>query len=139
MSASKLHRATSALLAASLLAGSTAASAATSAQTVHQISPWAALSVFGTQSSRAAVCGASAASAAAAQGGQPGCVLPAVDAPVVPQAAAQPGVAAPAYLPVAGQAGLPPLLLALAAIATGAFLLAFNLNDDDEDVPISPA
>lgn len=135
MSASTPRRVISALAAASLLCGSTAASAA-AGPTTAQISPWAVLSVFGTQSSKATVCGAAASSTAAAQNGRPGCVLPALDAPPAPPPAEQAVVPA-AYPAVAGEMGIPPLLLALAAIATGAFLLAMN-GDDDEDAPLSP-
>ena len=134
MSASNSCRITMALMAGSLLFSSTAASAQ---QPASQISPWAALSVFGTQSSKAAVCGASTATTAAAQNDRPGCVLPVVDAPAVPVAD---GAVVPlAPIPVAGSTGVPPLLLALAVIATGAFLLAMNDDDEDDDIPISPS
>ena len=70
-----------ALVAGSLLFGSTAAAASTVA-TVQQPSPWAILTAMSGGAPAAAMCG-SAATSAAAQG-PGGCVLPVVDASPVP-------------------------------------------------------
>ena len=134
MSASVPSRIIAAALAASLLFGATAASGATRVPTTSQINPWAALSVFGTQSSQDGLCAATA--GGAPQAGQPGCVLPALDAPPAPPATQATPVPTGAML-YPGEAGVPPLLLALAAIATGVFLLAMN-DDDAVDQPVSP-
>ncbi len=114
---------------------------------LSSIDPLVSLSVFGTSSSRAAVCAAGTAAAGAAAtaaataaqpGARPGCVLPVLD-----QAAPPPVMQAPMQAPMVatgggiGIGGLLPLL-ALAGLGVLAFLL---LNDDDEDNdnPISPS
>lgn len=125
-----------ALLAGGLLFSSIAASAAPLATSSAPVSPWVALSAFGSEASQASLCGAAAAiaaqGAAVVQGapGQPGCVLPVVDqVPVAP-----PPSAVPPPPPAAGL-GFSPLLLALAAIAAGILIYAL----DDNDRPESPA
>lgn len=110
------------------------------------VDPLLSLSVFGTSSSRAAVCAAGAASAAAtaaaaaaaaAQPGPgPGCVLPVLD-PVPPPVVQTPV----AVQPVAVGGGFSPgaLLPMLGILALGA-LAVFLLDDGDDDIrnPVSP-
>lgn len=125
------------------LLGSSVASAAP-----RTVDPLVALSVFGSSSSRAAVCagGAQAAAAAGAAvaaqaGAQPGCVLPMVDAAPPPVAESVPMGMAPVAPVGSGSAlGMLPLLLGLAAIAGAAALLLAGNNDPDDDirVPLSP-
>ncbi len=102
------------------------------------VDPLVSLSVFGTSSSRAAVCaaGASAAAtagAAAAVQAPPGagCVLPVLDAAPVAQAPVV-GVE-----PVRRGLGIVPILLGAAALAGLAYLLLDD-DDDDDDDSISP-
>ena len=135
---------TSAFIAVSMLASS----AATAAPRV--VDPLVALSVFGTQESRSAVCAAGSAAAAAAgtaaaaqAGAAPGCVLPAVDAPP-PVAVVEPAPPVAVVEPVAvggGGIGVLPLLLGLAAIAAAVALLAKGGGNDNDEiiVPVSPS
>jgi hypothetical protein len=123
-----------AAVALALCVNSTAAAAATTAR-LNNVSPLVALSVLGSDASRAALCGsaAAAASAATAQGAAPGCVLPVVDAvppPVVETAPPPVAVAAPV---AAGGFGVPWILLGLlGAIVVGAVLSDRADDEDDE-------
>lgn len=141
---SKAFKSAAAFAAFGMVLGSTAQAAPSVTSTVD---PLVSLSVFGTSSSRAAVCGAGAAAAGAAAtaaataaqaGPGPGCVLPVLGsapppvvqapmAPMAPVAVAGPGFAVGALLP----------LLALAALGALAFLLLDN-GDRDNRNPISP-
>jgi hypothetical protein len=116
----------------SLTTGSVASAAPANAGAVN---PLVALSVFGTAQSRAAVCaaGAAAATAAAAQA-QPGCVLPAADAPPPPVATNVPPPVVP-YAPAyaAGAPNLLPLFAALGLFAGVFFLLDDTILGDDDD------
>ena len=108
-----------ALLAGSLIFGSTAAAAAPTIPAA-QPSPWAVLTVMSEGAPAAAICGAAAAAAAAQA--PAGCVLPALDAPPpVPQAApAPPAPVPPISAPSAGLGlGISPLLLGLLVVAAG--------------------
>jgi len=101
------------------------------------ISPIVALSVLGSQASRAALCGAAVTSAAAQMPGTPGCVLPMLDAPVAPVAPVVTEVApiytAPVVVPVAASGfSFLPLLAGLAVLGGLAFLLLRDNDDDDE-------
>jgi hypothetical protein len=114
----------------------TMASAATAAP-VQSISPLIAVSVFGTQASAQQVCAGAASSAAAAGAavsaqGQPGCVLPATDAP--PQVGETPPIQ-----PTAAPRGfsITPVLLGLIGIAALAALIASGNGDSDS--PSSPS
>jgi hypothetical protein len=104
----------------------------------QSISPLVAVSVFGTQASAQEVCTGAAATAAAAGAavaaqGQPGCVLPAVDAPPPPVGEAPP------IQPAASPSGfsIAPVLLGLLGIAALAALIA--TGNDDSDSPSSPS
>ena len=107
-----------ALLAGSLMIGSTAAVAAVPLPAA-QPSPWAVLTIMSEGAPAAALCGA-AAVAAAAQSPN-GCVLPALDAPPVAQAAPPaPASVPPISAPSASFGlGISPLLLGLLALAAG--------------------
>jgi hypothetical protein len=124
------------LFAASLLASSTAASAAGTVNAPQQINPWATLTLLSGGAPAAAICGAAAASAAA----QPttGCVLPVMDAPPPPVASAPPPPPPPLPVAAAGY-GVAPLLLGLVAIA-GAVGLFFAVHGHSHaNAPVSPA
>lgn len=142
MGNSRKMRATSLAVASALIFTSTAAVAATSnAPIVAQSSPWVSLSMMSGAAPAAALCGSSAAIAAAAgQAAQPGCVLPQVDA--APAAVAEAGPPAPVPVPpvepIGGGFYLDPLLLGLAAVAIGA-LIYFVLIKKDGGSPNSPA
>ncbi|MCY7279741.1 MAG: hypothetical protein LH610_02380 [Sphingomonas bacterium] len=106
------------------------------------ISPFVALSAYGTMQSRSAVCATAVGSAgvAAAAEGQaaPGCVLPVLD-PAVPVAVEAAPVGVPiAAVPVAGGFGLGigALLAGLVAVAGIAAVLLSGNNDGR--LPISP-
>ena len=134
------------VLGGALCLSSTVASAASApraaqpvaaAFTPMSISPFVALSAYGTAQSRSAVCatavGAAGAALAAGQAA-PGCVLPALD-PVVPVAVDAPVAAVPV---AAGFGlGLGALLAGLVAVAGIAAVLLTG-NDDDDRLPISP-
>jgi hypothetical protein len=107
------------------------------AATAQSMNPLVAVSVFGTQASAATVCNpavaAAAAGAAAAAQAQPGCVLPATDAPA-------PLPEQPAMVPVQTSSGIgiAPILLGLLGIAALAALIASS-GDSDSDSPSSPS
>ena len=118
-------------LAAAVVAISLTASSMASAAPAA-ISPLVALSAFGTAQSRASVCAAGAAAVAAAgtavaAQGQPGCVLPVMDAAPPPLVSEAPPMApmAPAapYVVAAAAPNLLPLLAGLALFAGAFFLL----------------
>lgn len=110
-----------ALIAGSMLFGSTGAIASVAPASSYQPDPWAVLSVMNGGASAVAVCGA-AAVAAAAQAPGGGCVLPQVDAapPVAQNPPPQP-IPVPPVEPASSGLGLgiSPLLIALVAIAAG--------------------
>lgn len=113
-----------------------------SASTAMSISPFVALSAYGTMQSRSAVCATAvgAAGVAVAAEGQaaPGCVLPVID-PAVPVVVETAPVAAPfAAVPVASGFGfgIGALLAGLVAVAGIAAVLLSDNNDGL--LPISP-
>ena len=131
------RKVTSAALALALCASSSIASATSAPVSTSQISPMVALSIFGSQASASALCGASGtnatASAAMVQAPVGGCVLPVVDAPPpVPVAQAAPLVS----VPVTGF-GVAPILLGLAGIAVLAALIASQKSGNGNNPPIS--
>jgi len=112
------------------------------------VDPLVSLSVFGTSSSRAAICAAGASAAATAGAAAAttvaattavqtppgaGCVLPVLDA--VPPPIVQGPVVGVA--PAGGGLGIVPILLGAAALAGLAYLLLDDDDDDDDDT-ISP-
>ena len=123
------------VVAVALVASPTLASAA--AAPARTISPIVELSIFGSQASATALCGASAttvaaSAATAAQAPTGGCVLPLVDAPP-PVLISEP---LPITQPIAASSGIgiTPILLGLAGIAILAALIASS-NDDNDNVP----
>ena len=143
MSKSKAFRFGAAFAAFGMVLTSTAHAAPGAFSTVD---PLVSLSVFGTSSSRAAVCaaGAQAAASAAATAGAaaaavqappgPGCVLPVLDS--VPPPIVQTPIA---VAPVASGFNLGSLLPLVAIAALGGLAILLLENDDDEDDnPISP-
>ena len=111
----------------------TMATAATTAP-IQSVNPMVAISIFGTPASAQAVCGSAASSAAGAAAataaqGQPGCVLPAVDAPPPVVDVAPPP-------PVPRGIGIMPILLGLLGIAALAALIASG--NEDGGSPVSP-
>lgn len=123
---------------ASLLMAAPATAAARAAPSVDY-SPWAALSAFAAPASSQALCGAAAAAAAgAAIQGAPGCVFPAVDAPVPPPVAEAAPLATPAAVVAGGGIGILPLLAGLAALGGLAALLLSNGDNDGDQISISP-
>ncbi len=129
---------------------STVASAATmplssSAFAPSTISPFVALSAFGTMQSRSAVCAAAVGAAgvsSAAQGQVPaqGCVLPVLD-PVAPVAVETAPIGAPVFVPAASPGfgfGIGALIAGLVLIAGLAAVLLSGNGDDDDRLPISP-
>jgi hypothetical protein len=133
--------ATSVCLGLALCFSSTVASAATLPAAPMSISPFVALSAYGTMQSRSAVCATAvgAAGAAAAVEGQPaaGCVLPVLDpvAPVVVDTA-PPVALAPVAAPGFGF-GVGAILAGLIALA-GIAAVVLSSKDDDGSLPISP-
>jgi hypothetical protein len=128
------YRFAAVMIAGSLMLSSTAANAAAT------ISPWAALSAFGTQASRDAACDtavASAAAAAAAQGASGGCVLPVTDPAPPPPPVVQNIPVPPPPVAAAGGGGfgISPLVLALGALALGGLIYLLVHNNDDEVSP----
>jgi hypothetical protein len=104
------------------------------------ISPFVALSAYGTMQSRSAVCAAAVGAAgatAAAEGQNPGsgCVLPVLDppAPVAVSTEPLPPVAA---APAGFGLGIGALLAGL-ALVTGLAAVLLSGNDDDDVLPIS--
>lgn len=133
--------------AVALCTSSTGAIAATpTAFRPVSINPLVALSALGSPASRAALCGSSAAAAAATMAGQgvPGCLLPIVDAvpPPIPEAAAPP-VLEPAPLaaaaPMTGLYAIPPVLLGMVGIVLGLVLLHALDDNNQGDEDNSPA
>ena len=129
-------------LGAALCFSSTAAVAAATPvappSTPLSISPFVALSAYGTLQSRAAVCATAVGAAAATVEGQaaPGCVLPVLDpaAPVAVETAPAVG-----YAPVAAAGfglGIGALLAGLVAVV-GIAAVVLSDNDDGR-LPISP-
>lgn len=104
-------------------------------------SPWASLSAFAAPASSQALCGAAAANAAgaaaAAQAGTPGCVFPAVDAPVSAPVANAAPVATTAAVSTGTGVGVLPLLLGLAALGAVAALL-LSTDEGGAQISISP-
>jgi hypothetical protein len=104
------------------------------------ISPFVALSAYGTVQSKNAVCAAAVGTAAAAAAGQaagPGCVLPVVDAAPAPVVAEAP--VAVGYAPVATSGfglGIGAILAGLIAVAGLAAVLLSS--KDNGRLPISP-
>lgn len=131
---------TSVGVALALVSGPALASASAVPSSARTISPMVALSIFGSQASATALCGASATTvatgaAAAAQSPAGGCVLPLVDAPPpVPMAEPLP-VAQP--IAAASGFGITPILLGLAGIAVLAALIASQKNSNDNNPPVS--
>ena len=135
--AGRRNRAIGALIAGSLLFGSTGAIAA-SAPAATQADPWAVLSVMSGGAAAASVCGAAAAAAAAAVQPAAGCILPQVDvAPVPVQTAPPPPVPVPPVEPVSTGLGISPLLIGLIAVAAavGLYLVLHKKHNN----PNSPA
>ena len=114
--------------AATFLVSAPAAAAARS-QTAT-FNPWASLSAFASPVSSQALCGAAASAAAgaaaAAQAGTPGCVFPAVDAPVPAPVSQTAPIATPAAAVAGGGVGILPLLIGLTALGGLAALLLSN-------------
>lgn len=128
-------------LGVALCVSSTVASAGTVPAAPVSISPFVALSAYGTMQSRSAVCATAvgAAGVSAAAEGQPaaGCVLPVLD-PVAPVVVETAPVAV--YTPVAPSGfgfGIGALLAGLVALA-GLAAVLLNKDDDDDRLPISP-
>lgn len=127
-------------VALSLMSSPALASASAVASPARTISPMVALSIFGSQASATALCGASAtttaaSAAATAQAPGGGCVLPMVDAPP-PVAVAEPLPVQPVAAS-SGGIGITPILLGLAGIAILAALIAGSNDDNDNDPPVS--
>lgn len=134
-----------AMLGVALCLSSTVASAANApvatAYAPMTISPFVALSAYGTMQSRSAVCATAVGAAGVAVAGQaaPGCVLPVLD-PVVPVVVETAPLAAPvAYAPVAAGGfglGIGALLAGLVLVAGLAAVLLSSNNEGN--LPISP-
>lgn len=139
---SKAFQVSASLAALGMVLSSTAHAAPSS---LTSIDPLVSLSLFGTSSSRAAVCAAGTAAAgaatAAAVAAQPGpgagCVLPVLGVapppPVVSTVPVEPMVATGGF---GGLGGLLPLFAILGLGALGVFLL--ENQDDDGPPPLSP-
>jgi hypothetical protein len=129
-----------AAIALALCLNSTAAAASATVR-APSINPLVALSVLGSDASRAALCGSAASAAVAAasagqaaQGAAPGCVLPVLGAPpVVPPPPVVEAVPPPVVPAAAAPGfGVPLALLGLAGVVLAATLLQ-AFNDEDED------
>lgn len=123
----------SAIVSVSLIVSSTAAVAQSTPAPAPQYDPWAVLSVMSSGAPAAAVCGAAAAAATAAQPGN-GCVLP--------QTGVTPPIETPANFvpppPPPQGFGLPlPVLLVLAAVLASLIYIATQNNHANE-LPNSP-
>jgi hypothetical protein len=135
-----------ALVGVALCFSSTAAAAATvpaagAVAAPMSISPFVALSAYGTMQSRDAVCaaGVGAAGVAAATAGQTpaqGCVLPVLD-PVAPVAVETAPPVPVAVAPAGFGLGIGALIAGLALVAGLAAVLLTG-DDDDDRLPISP-
>ena len=116
-----------------------AAARVPAASVQSSISPFVALSAYGTVQSQSAVCAAAAGTAAAAAAGQApgqGCVLPVVD-PVA--AAPAPVAVAPVYAPVASSGfglGIGAILAGLIAVA-GLAAVVLSSKDNGK-LPVTP-
>lgn len=139
---SKAFRSGVAFGAAAMLLSSTAQAAPSA---YGAVDPLISLSVFGTSSSRAAVCaagasaaamaGAAAATAAAVQAPPgTGCVLPVLDPMPPPMVQTPVGVA-----PMAAGPGLSALFPLLAVAALGGLAVLLLDGNDREGPPLSPA
>jgi hypothetical protein len=121
-----------------------ATAATTPAPAPTSVAPVVALSLLGSDTSRAALCGtagaaavgaagvATAATATAGQTPAPGCVLPAVDAP-------PPVVTTVEPVPVRGSGLVGPLLAGLAGLAFALAIITLLDDDDESGAPLSPA
>ncbi len=128
------------LAASCLLMSSTGAVAATSANAIPGINPWAALTAMSGGAPTAVLCGSAAAVAAAAQAPAGGCVLPRVDLPAAPAASGPPPptpVPVPPVEVAGGGFGLDPLILGLGALAAGAlvYFLVIKKNHHNDESP----
>lgn len=147
MSKKILKTVSGAIVGVALCFSSTVAVAATApvalARAPMSISPFVALSAYGTMQSRSAVCatavGAAGVSAAAEGQATPGCVLPVLD-PVVPAVVESAPVGAPVgFAPVAASGfglGIGALLAGLVLVAGLAAVLLSSNNEGS--LPISP-
>lgn len=134
-----------AMLGVALCLSSTVASAANApvaaAYAPMSISPFVALSAYGTMQSRSAVCATAVGAAGAAAAGQvaPGCVLPVLD-PVAPVVVETAPLAAPIEIaPVAASGfgfGIGALLAGLVLVAGLAAVLLSKNNEGN--LPLSP-
>lgn len=125
MAGSALKGVLGACIAGSLMFGSTAAAAATTAP-VQQADPWAVLTAMSGGAPAAAMCGGAA--AAAAQAPAAGCVLPVVDVAPAPAPAPAPVAPVEAVAPAGG--GISPLIFGLLALAAGVgiYLLVHHVS-----------
>lgn len=149
----KIQALAASVAALSLVSAAPAAASAVTSPAIgaHQVSPFVALSLFGSAQAQAALCATTAASAAAAagaaaaqtMGAQPGCVLPVVDAPppAVMTQMPPPVMVAPLAPAVPAASGsIFPLLLGLAGVAA---VIAYIVTRDDKggsvNFPVPPA
>ena len=118
-----------------------AAQSVSSAFAPMSISPFVALSAYGTMQSRSAICGVAvgAAGVAAAGEGQaaPGCVLPVLD-PAVPVVVDTAPVGVPVAVPVASGFGFGIGALLAALVAAAGIAAVLLTGNDDGRLPISP-
>ena len=138
---SKAFRLSAAFAAFGIVLSSTASAAPSGISTAD---PLVSLSIFGTSSSRAAVCAAGAATTAAATsaaataaqpGPGPGCVLPVLGAPPPVVTTVPPPVGIVEPVAVGGLGGLGSLL-PLFALGALAALGVYFLEKQDEDFPL---
>ena len=147
MAKNRVSALASVLVATAMCFSSTVAAAATvrvahAAVAPMSISPFVALSAFGTMQSRSSVCAAAvgaAGVAAAVEGQAPaqGCVLPVLD-PVAPAVVEIAPVAPVAYAPVAGSGFGPGIGALLAGLMLIAGLAAGLLSGNNDRLPIGP-